>query len=209
MKLDLHKMDGTVSSTKVTVADKIFNVEPNDHLMYQAVVAEMANKRQGNSSTKTRSDVRGGGRKPWRQKGRGTARAGTIRSPLWIGGGRAFGPHPHSFDKKLTKKMKRLARISALSTKVKAEEVTMIEDFTVDSGKTKDMAILLQGLGVQEQKILLLIPANDKNLVQAGRNISNLQIRLAEAASTYDILNCQRVLIQKSAVEKIEKVLAS
>ena len=209
MKLDLHKMDGTVSSTKVSVADKIFKAEPNTHVMYQAVISEMANKRQGTVATKSRSEVRGGGRKPWRQKGRGTARAGTIRSPLWIGGGRIFGPQPHSYSKKFPKKMKRLARISALSTKVQAEEITMIEDFTVDSGKTKDMALLLNGLGFADQKVLLLIPENDCNLLQAGRNIPNLQIRIAETVSTYDILNCQRVLIQKSAVDKIEKVLTS
>jgi large subunit ribosomal protein L4 len=209
MKLDLHKTDGTVASTKINVADDIFNAEPNDHLMYQAVTAELANKRQGNASTKGRSEVRGGGRKPWRQKGRGTARVGTIRSPLWVGGGRTFGPQPHSYAKKFPKKMKRLARISALSTKTKADAVTMIEDFTIESGKTKDMAAVLQGLGMDKVKILLMIAENDEKLVQAGRNIPNLEIRIAQTASTYDILNCQQLLIQKSAAEKIEEVLTS
>ncbi len=198
-----------MASTKINVADDIFNAEPNDHLMYQAVTAELANKRQGNASTKGRSEVRGGGRKPWRQKGRGTARVGTIRSPLWVGGGRTFGPQPHSYAKKFPKKMKRLARISALSTKTKADAVTMIEDFTIESGKTKDMAAVLQGLGMDNVKILLMIAENDEKLVQAGRNIPNLEIRIAQTASTYDILNCQRLLIQKSAAEKIEEVLTS
>ena len=193
----------------MTVADEIFKSEPNKHIMYQAVISELANKRQGTVATKGRSEVRGGGRKPWRQKGRGTARVGTIRSPLWIGGGRVFGPQPHSYSKKLTKKIKRLARISALSAQVQAEAITMVEDFTVESGKTKDMAIILKGLGIADEKVLLLIPENDAKLLQAGRNIANLMIRIAETVSTYDILNCKRVLIQKSAVEKIEKVLSS
>lgn len=209
MKLNLHKTDGTVSSTKVEVPDEVFGAKPNDYVLYQAVVAEMTNRRHGTTATKGRSEVRGGGRKPWRQKGRGTARVGTIRSPLWVGGGRIFGPHPRDYNIRLPKKVKRLARILAFSTKAKAEEVMVVEDFTVDSGKTKDMAVILHGLGIDNKKALLLISAKDEKLVQAGRNIPHLQIRIADTASTYDILHCQVLLIQKSAVQRIQKVLKS
>ena len=209
MKLELHKIDGTIASTKVDIDDAIFGVEPNDHVMYQAVIAERANSRQGTAKTKGRSEVRGGGRKPWRQKGRGAARAGTSRSPLWAGGGRIFGPDPRSYETRLPKKVKRLARISALASKAKSNELTMTEDFSVESGKTKEMATILEGLGLRGKKTTLLIPAMDEMLVRAGKNIPNLRIRVADTASTVDILDCQMLVIQKSAIEKIQKVLLS
>ena len=209
MKVELHKIDGTIASTKVDIDDAIFGVEPNDHVMYQAVVAERANNRQGTAKAKGRSEVRGGGRKPWRQKGRGAARAGTSRSPLWAGGGRIFGPEPRSYETRLPKKVKRLARISALASKAKSNELTMTEDFSIESGKTKEMATILEGLGLTGKKTTLLIPAMDDMLVRAGRNIPHLRIRVADTASTVDILDCQMLVIQKSAIEKIQKVLLS
>lgn len=209
MKIDLYNTDGTISDTKLTVSDKIFQSEPNTHVLHQAVITEMANKRQGTASSKVRSDVRGGGRKPWRQKGRGTARAGTIRSPLWVGGGRVFGPHPHSHSQRLPKKMNRLARISALSSKMKSDQITITEDFTVESGKTRDMVNILRGFGIGDERILLMIADKDEKILRAGRNIPNLQVCVVEQASTYDILHCHRLLIQKRAIEKIEKVLTS
>ncbi|MBC7186348.1 MAG: 50S ribosomal protein L4 [Calditrichaeota bacterium] len=208
MKLALHKTDGSTAA-ELEVPDEIFAAEPNRGVIHQAVVAELANRRQGTASTRTRSMVRGGGRKPWRQKGRGTARAGTIRSPLWVGGGRVFGPHPRDYHQKLSKKMKRLARISALSAKAKAQELLVVEDFSVESGKTRDMLSILQGIGVADKKTLLLIPAADEMLLRAGRNLPNLEIRQASTVSTYDILNCQMLVIQKSALDEMQKVLVS
>ncbi|MCR4438875.1 MAG: 50S ribosomal protein L4 [bacterium] len=208
MKLALHKTDGSTAA-ELEVPDEIFAAEPNQGVIHQAVVAELANRRQGTASTRTRSMVRGGGRKPWRQKGRGTARAGTIRSPLWVGGGRVFGPHPRDYHQKLSKRMKRLARISALSAKAKAQEVLVVEDFSVESGKTRDMLGILKGIGVADKKTLLLIPTADEMLLRAGRNLPNLEIRQASAVSTCDILNCQMLVIQKSALDEMQKVLVS
>ncbi len=208
MKVALHKIDGTAAA-EVEIPEEIFAAEPNQGGVHQAVVAELANRRQGTAATRTRSMVRGGGRKPWRQKGRGTARAGTIRSPLWVGGGRVFGPHPRDYHQKLPKKMKRLARISALSAKAKANQIVVVEDFTVESGKTRDMLAVLKGIGVAEKKTLLLVPGPDQMLLRAGRNLPNLAIRQASTVSTYDILNCQVLVIQKSALDEMRKVLVS
>lgn len=208
MKVALHKIDGTAAA-EVDMPEEIFAAEPNQGVLHQAVVAEMANRRQGTAATRTRSMVRGGGRKPWRQKGRGTARAGTIRSPLWVGGGRVFGPHPRDYHQKLPKKMKRLARISALSAKAKANQIVVVEDFSVESGKTRDMLAILKGIGVAEKKTLLLVPAPDQMLLRAGRNLPNLAIRQASTVSPYDILNCQVLVIQKSALDEMRKVLVS
>ncbi|MGQ9559591.1 MAG: 50S ribosomal protein L4 [Candidatus Oleimicrobiaceae bacterium] len=208
MKVALHKIDGTAAA-EVDMPEEIFAAEPNQGVLHQAVVAEMANRRQGTAATRTRSMVRGGGRKPWRQKGRGTARAGTIRSPLWVGGGRVFGPHPRDHHQSLPKKMKRLARISALSAKAKANQIVVVEDFSVESGKTRDMLAILKGIGVAEKKTLLLVPTPDQMLLRAGRNLPNLAIRQASTVSTYDILNCQVLVIQKSALDEMRKVLVS
>jgi large subunit ribosomal protein L4 len=208
MKVALRKIDGSTAA-EVDMPEAIFAAEPNEGVIHQAVVAELANRRQGTASTRTRSMVRGGGRKPWRQKGRGTARAGTIRSPLWVGGGRVFGPHPRDYHQKLSKKMKRLARISALSAKAKADQILVVEDFAVESGKTRDMVAILKGIGVADKKTLLLVPSADEMLLRAGRNLPNLEIRQASTVSTYDILNCQVLVIQKSALDEMQKVLVS
>ncbi|MDZ7260977.1 MAG: 50S ribosomal protein L4 [candidate division KSB1 bacterium] len=209
MEVDLYKIDGTISGEKVQLADAIFNIEPNDHAIYQAVRAQMTRSRQGTAATKNRAAVSGGGRKPWRQKGRGTARAGSIRSPLWVGGGRVFGPVPRKYQFKLPKKVKRLARCSALSYQAKNGALMVVEDFTLKKPLTKEMYTLLQQMNLDSKKILLLVPQYDENILRAGRNIPNLIIRVAETASTYDLLNCQVLLIQKSAIEKIQQVLQS
>ena len=142
MKLDVYKIDGMSSGNSVALPNEVFEVEPNDHLIYQAVRTQMTNSRQGTVSTKNRTMVRGGGRKPWRQKGRGTARAGTIRSPLWVGGGRVFGPQPRNFKMKINKKMKRQARQSAYSHKVKQEAVILVEDFKLENPKTQSFLLI-------------------------------------------------------------------
>ena len=208
MKVDLYKTDGTVTADPVDLSPDIFEIQPNDHVLYMAVRAQLANKRAGTASTKTKGEVRGGGRKPWRQKGRGVARAGSIRSPLWVGGGRTFGPKPRSFSIKLPKKVKRLARKSALSYKASEENIMVVEDFTVESGKTRDMFAILRNLDLDSKKTLLLIPAKDDKLLRAGRNIPNLVIREALHASTYDLLNCDVLLIQRSALDRLQEGLS-
>lgn len=209
MDVNVQKIDGSVAEKKIRLSSRIFGIEPNDHAIYSAVRAQMANRRRGTAATKNRAQVRGGGRKPWRQKGTGRARAGTIRSPIWVGGGRAFGPKPHSFAINLPKKMKRLARKSMLSYKAREGKIMVVEDFQVDSSKTRDMVAILRNLDLDEKKTLLLIPQKDANLLRAGRNIPNLIIREAENASTYDLLNCEVLLIQESAVRKLHKGLSS
>lgn len=208
MTLEILKIDGKPSGKKVKLDKQIFGIEPNDHAIYLAVKALMANKRQGTHKAKERAEVRGGGKKPWRQKGRGTARAGTIRSPLWIGGGTIFGPRPRDYRQKLPQKVKQLARKSALSHKVKDEQLIVVEDFTFEKPKTKDFLSMMQALNIDGKKILLLTGYNDGNVYKSGRNISKVNVMEASKASTYDILNSQLLILQKSAVDAINKTFA-
>lgn len=209
MKLEVYKIDGAASGKAVTLPKEVFDVTPNDHVIYQDVRRIMTNRRQGTVATKNRALVRGGGKKPWRQKGRGTARAGTTRSPIWVGGGRVFGPQPRDFAMKLTKKMTRLARVSAYTYKAKDAKVVVVEDFKLEPPKTKAMFQILKSLNLQDQKVLLLTSEYDPLVLRAGRNIPNLIIRQATDATTYDILNCETLLIQRQAIEKITEVCAA
>ena len=209
MKVDVYKIDGTKTKAKQELSDDIFGIEPNDHVIYLAVKSYLANQRQGTHKTKERNEVRGGGRKPWRQKGRGVARAGTIRSPLWKGGGRIFGPLPHDYNMKLSKNTKRLAKISAFTYKARQEEIMIVEDFTLENPKTREMFVILKNMNVDSKKVLLVTSELDKNIVIAGRNIPNLTVRVAKELSTYDILNCQIMLLQKSSLDKIKEVVES
>lgn len=204
----IYKIDGRSSGKKVKLPDHVFGVEPNQHAVYLAVKSQAANSRQGTAATKTRSMVSGGGRKPWRQKGRGVARAGTIRSPLWVGGGRVFGPQPRDYEMKLPKKIKSLARVSVLSDKAKNDKITVVEDFKLQSAKTKEMYAILKALGVENESTLLLLHEYDRDVLRAGRNIPTLKIKIAATESTYDLLNCARLVIQKSAVDKLSGVLS-
>jgi large subunit ribosomal protein L4 len=208
MQIDLYTKDGQKSGKKVELPDEIFGIQPNEHAVYLAIKAYLANQRQGTHMTKNRKLVSGGGKKPWKQKGRGVARAGTIRSPLWVGGGRVFGPVPHEYREKLNKKVNRLARKSALSTKVKDGQLTVVEDFTIESGKTRDMVEVLKNFAVENSKALFLLPKHDEMLLRAGKNIPKLDIRDAASASAYDLLNCQKLFIQESAIATIAGVLA-
>ncbi len=205
MTFEIYKIDGSVSGAKIDLADSVFGITPNDHAIYLSVKAFLANKRQGTHKAKERSDVRGGGAKPFRQKGRGAARAGTIRSPLWVGGGTIFGPRPRSYRQDLPKKVKRLARKSAFSYKVKDEQLMVVEDFSFEKPKTKNLTALLNALNTEGKKVLILTGSNESAVYKSGRNLPKVRVLEAEKASTYDILNNQVLILQKSAVKAISK----
>ncbi len=209
MKIDVLKKDGTKSGDTVTLDPAIFEIEPNDHAIYQAVRSFMANQRQGTHKTKERGEVSGGGKKPFGQKKTGRARQGTSRSPLMVGGGTIFGPKPHDYVVKLPVKVKRLARKSALSYKVKDAQILVVEDFTFDTPKTKEFAAILKALNITSKKILFLVPKKDANVLKSGQNIPRLNILEAAKASTYDILNTTVLLLQKSSVDVIQKTFSN
>lgn len=202
MQIDVYTINGQISGT-IELPDEIFNVEPHEHAMHLAVKVYLANQRQGTHKTKTRTEVSGGGKKPWKQKGRGTARSGSSRSPLWVGGGTIHGPKPHKYTLSLPKKVKRLARKSALSLRVRENNLMVVEDFTFDAIKTKKMADAIKNLRVENDKTLLLLPSMDENVILSSRNIAKLHTMQAENASAYDILNHKKIVLCKSSVQKV------
>jgi large subunit ribosomal protein L4 len=207
MQIEVYKKDGSPTGEKVTLDPSIFEIKPSDHAIYMAVRSIMANQRQGTHKVKPRNEVRGGGRKPFKQKKTGRARAGTSRSPLWAGGGSIFGPTPHDYVVKLPAKMRKLARKSALSYKAKDSAITIVEDFTFDQPKTKEMAGVLKALSLGRKKILLLTSGKNDAVLKSGRNIPTLSIRDAAIASTYEIVNTNVLLIQKSALTALQNSL--
>lgn len=207
MKLDVYKKDGSKSGEQVDLSKNIFEIEPNDHVLYLAVKAYLANQRQGTHKAKERNEVSGGGKKPWRQKGRGGARAGSTRSPLWVGGGTIFGPKPRDYRQKLNKKVVSLARKSALSYKAKANQIIVVEDFNFDSPKTKDFVKIISDLKLKGKKTLFLTNGTLENVYKSGRNVERINILEANKASAYDLLNNQVLLLQKSAVNLLESTL--
>jgi large subunit ribosomal protein L4 len=204
MELEVYRKDGTKSGEKVTLSADIFGIEPNQHLLHRAVRTFLDNQRQGTSRVKTRAEVRGGGKKPFKQKHTGNARQGSSRSPVMVGGGSIFGPKPRDYSNQLPASMHRLARKSALSAKAKEGQIKIVEDFSFAGPKTKEMATVLNALGLGEVKTLLLTPKSDSNVVKSGRNIPAFAVMVADKASTYDFLNNATLLIQKSAVEVLE-----
>lgn len=205
MKLKVYKTDGSETGQELELSDDIFAIEPNDTVVYEDVKAYLAHQRQGTAKTKGRSQVRGGGRKAYRQKGTGNARRGTIRSPLLKGGGTVFGPNPRTYTIRLTKKMKELARKSALTYKAKEEAIKLVEDLSFEEPKTSKMAEIISNLGLQGKKVLLLTPATDALVYKSGRNIPQLQILEANKPSTYEILHADVLLICSSAVDVLQK----
>ncbi|MFO7886746.1 MAG: 50S ribosomal protein L4 [Eubacteriales bacterium] len=201
-KIALYKMSGEQAG-EIDLNDDVFNIEVNEHVMYEAVKTYMANQRQGNQSAKTRSEVRGGGRKPWRQKGTGRARAGTIRSPLWKGGGVIFAPKQRDYSKKLPKKIKRLAMKSALSSKVLNDEMVVMEDLKLEDIKTKKMVEVLENLKVGKKA---LIVTDDKNIYYSARNIKGIKTANVNTLNVYDLLNYNKFIITKDALKKVEEV---
>lgn len=209
MTLDVFKIDGNPSGEKIELSDGIFSIEPNDHAIYLSVKSYLANQRQGTHKAKERGEVSGGGKKPWKQKGRGGARAGTSRSPLWVGGGTIFGPRPRDYRQDLPKKVKRLARKSAFSYKAKDQQLIIVEDFSLEKPKTKDFMKILEGLKIDGKKVLMLTPSFNDRIFKSGRNISKVKILEANKASTYDILNNQILVLQKSAIKIIEETFSN
>jgi len=206
MKLPLYKINGIESGEKVDLNGYYFDVEPNENAIFHAVVAEMASKRQGTHSSKNRARVRGGGRKPYRQKGTGRARQGTIRSPLLVGGGRIFGPLPHKYNYKISKSMKDLAKRSCLSDKARQNKIKIIEDFDFDEPKTKKMINIIKALDLDGQKILLLTENTSKNLLKSCRNIVKLNVQEFSKTSIYEVLKSNILLVQKSVIDSLNKV---
>ena len=207
MELKVLNTGGSETGEVVKLAGSVFAAEVSEHAMYLDVKSIMANRRQGTHKVKNRSEVRGGGRKPYRQKGTGHARQGSTRSPLMVGGGSIFGPEPRDYGLKVNKKVKRLARRSALTNKAQEGGIVVVEDFVFDQIKTKQMAEILKNLGLESKKTLMLMPEHSENVIKSGRNIPSLNVVVADKASTYDILDSQTVLMQKTALKKIEETL--
>jgi large subunit ribosomal protein L4 len=203
MKLKIFKTDGTESSESVELSDQIFGIEPNKTVLYEAVRSYMSNQRQGTAKTKGRTEVRGGGKKAYRQKGTGNARRGSLRSPLLIGGGTVFGPQPRDYKVKLSKKVKQLARKSALSIKASEKAVVVVEDFDFDQPKTKDLLQVITALKLGGKKVLILTPGVKYNLFLSCRNVPELLVMEANKPSAYEILNADVLLFQKSGVNEL------
>lgn len=203
--VSLYNMEGKEVG-KIELKDEIFGVEINEHLVHKAVVAQLANKRQGTQKARTRSEVSGGGRKPWRQKGTGHARQGSIRAPQWKGGGVVFAPVPRDYSQKMNKKERRIALLSALSSRVADNKIFVVEDLKLDEIKTKKFAEVLKNLKVD--KALVVIEEGNKNVQLSARNIPNVKTAGANTINVYDILKYNTLVLSKEVVAKIEEVYA-
>ncbi|KEZ49154.1 MULTISPECIES: 50S ribosomal protein L4 [Metabacillus] len=192
---------------EIELNDSVFGIEPNQHVLFDAVIMQRASLRQGNHKVKNRSEVRGGGRKPWRQKGTGRARQGSIRSPQWRGGGIVFGPTPRSYAYKLPKKVRRLAIKSALSTKVQENNILVLEDLLMNAPKTKEMTALLAGLSIEKKALIVTADVNE-SVALSARNIPGITVLEANSINVLDVLNHEKLVITKAAVQKVEEVLA-
>jgi large subunit ribosomal protein L4 len=205
MQASLKNMQGQEVGT-VELPDEIFNIEPNQTVMHQALVRQLANKRQGTHKTKTRGQVRGGGRKPWRQKGTGRARQGTIRAPHWRGGGTVFGPSPRSYTQRMPRKMRRLALRSALSVKANAQQLVVLEDLSLAAPRTKDMDAMMDALGVERSALLLLPEAND--IVElSARNLPYVKTLRVNYINVRDLLGYETVVMPQQAIDVITDFL--
>ena len=203
--VSVYNMEGK-EVDKIELSDAVFGVEVNEHLVHMAVVAQLANKRQGTQKAKTRSEVSGGGRKPWRQKGTGHARQGSTRAPQWTGGGVVFAPTPRDYTIRLNKKEKRLALKSVLTNCVYENKFIVLDELKFDEIKTKKMQAVLDALNVS--KALIVLNENDANVVKSARNIANVQTALTNTINVYDILKYNTVVVTKDAVKTIEEVYA-
>ena len=207
MKVDINKISGKSSGKKITLSDKIFSIEPNDHAIYSDVKSYLTNQRQGNSKVKGRSEIVGSTRKIKKQKGTGTARAGSIKSPLFKGGGQIFGPEPREYKNKVNKKVKDLARKSALSHKVKEKSLFIIENFDLKQPKTKEFVSILSNFSIQNKKSLLFTSVNSKNIILSSNNLKNTKVKKIDDINTYDIINADSVLFDEDSVKKLNEIL--
>lgn len=208
MELVIYKSNGEKSTRKVKLDKAIFEIEPNDHAIWLDTRQIMANRRQGTHSSKERNAIKGSRRKLRRQKGSGAARVGDIKNPIFRGGGRVFGPHPRDYSFKLNKKVKKLARRSALTYKIKDKEVLIVEDFSFNEPKTKNFLELLGHFDLTDQRTLLVLSETDENILLSARNIQNAKVINANNLNTYDILHANKLLIAESSIKEIEKILA-
>jgi large subunit ribosomal protein L4 len=206
MELSVINIEGTDTGRKVTLNDEIFGIEPNDHAIYLDVKQYLANQRQGTHKTKERGEVAGSTKKIKRQKGTGTARAGTITSPTIVGGGRAFGPRPRSYGFKLNKKVKQLARKSALAYKALENSILVLEDFSLEAPKTKKMVDISEKLKISDKKSLFVLPEENKSIYLSSRNLQGVSVVIASELTTYQILNAKTLVILEGSVGKIEEV---
>lgn len=207
MEATILNIQGKATSKKVNLSDDIFGIDPNDHAIYLDVKQFLANQRQGTSKTKQRAEVNYSTRKLKRQKGTGGARAGSIKSPLFKQGGNIHGPMPRDYEFKLNKKLKRLARKSALTYKAKENAITVLEDFSFEKPKTKEFISILKNLKLDSKKTLVIVPEHNENVYRSSRNLEKSKVTTADAINTYDILNAGQVVILEGSVKKLETIL--
>jgi len=203
MELNVVNIEGKETNRKVELPDSIFGIEPNDHAIYLDVKQYLANQRQGTHKSKERGEITGSTRKIKKQKGTGTARAGSIKSPVFRGGGRVFGPRPRNYGFKLNKKVKRLARMSALAYKAKEQAIVVVEDFNFDAPKTKEFANIRKSLNVADKRSLLVVPEVNKNVYLSSRNLPKSEVTTIEELNTYEILKAKSLVLFESSVEKL------
>ncbi len=206
MELSVYNIKGEVTDKKVTLDDSIFGIEPNNHVIWLDVKQYMANRRQGTHKSKERNEIAGSGRKLIRQKGGGGARRGDIKSPLLVGGGRVFGPKPRDYSFKVNKKVKALARKSALSLKAKNNAIVVVEDFTFDTPKTKQIVELTKNLQLADKKLLFVLPQQNKNVYLSARNLSGINVITASDINTYRVMNCAGLVMMESSVAVIDNL---
>ena len=206
MEVAVYNIKGTATANMVALSDAIFGIEPNDHAIYLDVKQYMANQRQGTHDTLEKSTISGSTRKLHKQKGTGGSRKGSIKSPLFRGGARVFGPHPRDYSFKLNKKLKRLARMSALSYKVKDNHLTILEDFTFENPKTKNFTELLKNFQLTGKKTLLVVAKSEENVFLSARNLKRVKVINAADLNTYEILDATQLLITAGSIKEIEKI---
>jgi len=207
MEVAVLKYSGETTAKKVNLSDSVFGIEPNDHAIYLDVKSILANKRQGTHKAKQRNEISGSSKKIKKQKGTGGARAGNIKNPQFKGGGRVFGPVPRDYSFKLNKKVKDLARRSALSYKAKDNMIAVLEDFSFEKARTKQYVDLLNALSLGEKKTLLIFPEVNRNVVLSGRNLQNTKVTTADQINTYDLMHADNVIFVESALSKVETLL--
>jgi large subunit ribosomal protein L4 len=208
MELNIVDINGASTGAKAVLSDSIFGIEPNEHVLYLEVKAHLAQRRQGTHKAKERGEIAGSTRKIKKQKGTGTARAGSIKSPIFRGGGRIFGPEPRDYSQKINKKVSKLARKSALSAKAKANAITILDGFDMDTPKTSQYLAVMEKLGVAGKKSLVVLAEPNKNVYLSSRNLQGAKVVTSSELNTYDTMNASKVIIVKDAIKKIEETLS-